>query len=185
MLVGCPMPTANISNPRTNTLEVHWNYPNGAGDSVVIEWGSHSVHTATSPYIIEGLNSSTTYTVRVRPLCSDDVTCHSVVLSGTTLDEPADIPYCQLFASYSMPSGWYMWSDSGSITFGVTRTFASAADALSYIRTRLIGGQQTSEPSEGQLKFDDVAVFGPKSVVTQRTAALVGCTVAVNYSITG
>ena len=115
MLVGCPMPTANISNPRTNTLEVHWNYPNGAGDSVVIEWGSHSVHTATSPYIIEGLNSSTTYTVRVRPLCSDDVTCHSVVLSGTTLDEPADIPYCQLFASYSMPSGWYMWSDSGSI----------------------------------------------------------------------
>ena len=76
-------------------------------------------------------------------------------------------------------------SDSGSVTFGVTRTFASAADALAYIRTRLVGGQQTSEPSEGQLKFDDVAVFGPKSVVTQRVAALVGCTVAVNYSITG
>ena len=76
-------------------------------------------------------------------------------------------------------------SDSGSVTFGVTRTFASAADALAYIRTRLVGGQQTSEPSEGQLKFDDVAVFGPKSVVTPRVTALVGCTVAVNYSITG
>ena len=76
-------------------------------------------------------------------------------------------------------------SDSGSVTFGVTRTFATAALALKYIREKLVGGQQTSEPSEGQLKFDDVAVFGPKSVVTQRTAALVGCTVAVNYSITG
>lgn len=75
--------------------------------------------------------------------------------------------------------------DSGTVSFGVTRTFSTAALALKYIREKLVGGQQTSEPSEGQLKFDDVAVFGPKSVVTQRTAALVGCTVAVNYSITG
>ncbi|MBO4709466.1 MAG: hypothetical protein J5727_06795 [Kiritimatiellae bacterium] len=75
--------------------------------------------------------------------------------------------------------------DSGTLTFGVTRTFATAALALAYIRTKLISGQQTSEPSEGQLKFDDVNVFGPKSVVTQRVAALVGCTVAINYSITG
>ena len=75
--------------------------------------------------------------------------------------------------------------DSGTVSFGVTRTFATAALALKYIRESIVGGQQTSEPSEGQLKFDDVAVFGPKSVVTQRVAALVGCTVAVNYSITG
>ena len=71
-------------------------------------------------------------------------------------------------------------SDSGSLTFGVARTFATVADALAYLKEPFI-----SEPSEGPLKFDDVAVFGPKSVVTQRTAALDGCTVHVVYSITG
>ena len=75
--------------------------------------------------------------------------------------------------------------DSGVVSFGVTRTFGSVADALAYIRTRLVGGQLTSEPSEGQLKFDDVAVFGPKSVVTRRVAALVGRTVHVDYTIQG
>ena len=73
-------------------------------------------------------------------------------------------------------------SDSGSLTFGVTRTFATVAAALAYLK-----GDFLTEPSEGQLKFDNADVFGAnhKSVVTQRTAALVGCTVAVNYSITG
>lgn len=73
-------------------------------------------------------------------------------------------------------------SDSGSLTFGVTRTFATVADALAYLK-----GGFVSEASEGQLKFDDTDVFGAnhKSVVTQRTAALVGCTVAISYSITG
>ena len=75
--------------------------------------------------------------------------------------------------------------DSGTVSFGVTRTFTTAALALKHIREKLVGGQQTSEASEGQLKFDDTNVFGAKSVVTQRVAALVGCTVAVNYSITG
>ena len=72
--------------------------------------------------------------------------------------------------------------DSGSLTFGVTRTFATVAAALTYLK-----GAFLAEPSEGQLTFDDTDVFGAnhKSVVTQRTAALVGCTVAVNYSITG
>ena len=72
--------------------------------------------------------------------------------------------------------------DSGSLTFGVTRTFATVAAALTYLK-----GAFLTEPSEGQLTFDDTDVFGAnhKSVVTQRTAALVGCTVAVNYSITG
>ena len=72
--------------------------------------------------------------------------------------------------------------DSGSLTFGVTRTFATVDSALTYLK-----GAFLAEPSEGQLTFDDTDVFGAnhKSVVTQRTAALVGCTVAVNYSITG
>ena len=38
--------------------------------------------------------------------------------------------------------------------------------------------------SAGALKFDDQTVFA-NAAVTQRTAAVVGCTVAVNYSITG
>ena len=73
-------------------------------------------------------------------------------------------------------------SDSGSVTFGVTRTFATVDAALAYLK-----GGFVSEASEGQLKFDDMDVFGAnhKSVVTQRTAALVGCTVAISYSITG
>ena len=73
-------------------------------------------------------------------------------------------------------------SASGSVTFGVTRTFATVDAALTYLK-----GAFLAEPSEGQLTFDDADVFGAnhKSVVTQRTAALVGCTVAVNYSITG
>ena len=70
--------------------------------------------------------------------------------------------------------------DSGTLTFGVTRTYGSVADALAYI-----SGSFLSEASEGQLKFDNTNVFGSKSVVTQRVAALVGCTVAVNYTITG
>lgn len=80
--------------------------------------------------------------------------------------------------------------DSGSVTFGVTRTFATEAAALAYI-----SGAFLTEPNEGVLKFDNTKIFGTrtvgqstvdaKSVVTQRTAALVGCTVAVNYSITG
>ena len=70
--------------------------------------------------------------------------------------------------------------DSGTLTFGVTRTFADMAAALAYI-----SGTFLLEASEGQLKFDNTNVFGAKSVVTQRVAALVGCTVAVNYTIQG
>ena len=70
--------------------------------------------------------------------------------------------------------------DSGTLTFGVTRTFADVAAALAYI-----SGTFLSEASEGQLKFDNTNVFGAKSVVTQRVAAHVGCTVAVNYTIQG
>ena len=70
--------------------------------------------------------------------------------------------------------------DSGSVSFGATRTFATEAAALAYI-----GGTMLTEVSEGELKFDGTRVFGPKSAVTQRTAALVGRTVHINYTITG
>ena len=78
--------------------------------------------------------------------------------------------------------GEHVRCDSGSVSFGVTRTFATVADALSYI-----SGAYLAEPKKGVLKFNNEDVFGEEhvSVVTQRTMALVGCTVAVNYTIQG
>lgn len=75
--------------------------------------------------------------------------------------------------------GEHVRCDSGSVSFGVTRTFATPEAALAYI-----SGAFLSEDSAGALKFDDQTVFA-NAAVTQRTAAVVGCTVAVNYSITG
>ncbi len=75
--------------------------------------------------------------------------------------------------------GEHVRCDSGSVSFGVTRTFATPEAALAYI-----SGAFLSEDSAGALKFDDQTVFA-NAAVTQRTAAHVGCTVAVNYSITG
>lgn len=115
MLIECPMPTVTIRNPRSNSFDVHWNYPNGMGDSVAIEWGNQSVHTATSPYTITGLTSSSNYTIHVYPLCTENIGCHSVTLTQTTLPEPPDMPYCQYFNYYSMPSEWHTWAEGGSI----------------------------------------------------------------------
>lgn len=70
--------------------------------------------------------------------------------------------------------------DSGSVAFGVTRTFATVDAALAYM-----AGAFLSENSMGQLKFDSNNVFGAKSAVTQRTAVLVGCTVVQTYTIQG
>ena len=75
--------------------------------------------------------------------------------------------------------GEHVRCDSGSVSFGVTRTFATPDAALAYI-----SGAFLSEDSEGALKFGETTVFA-NAAVTQRTAAHVGCTVAVNYSITG
>lgn len=70
--------------------------------------------------------------------------------------------------------------DSGSVAFGVTRTFATVDAALAYM-----AGAFLSENNVGQLKFDSNNVFGAKSAVTQRTAVLVGCTVVQTYTIQG
>ena len=81
--------------------------------------------------------------------------------------------------------------DSGTISFGVTRTFATADAALTYATSTFL-----AEPNEGVLTVGGTKIFGTrilsnnttvdaKCVVTQRTLAVVGCTVAVNYSITG
>ena len=80
--------------------------------------------------------------------------------------------------------------DSGCVSFGVTRTFATEALALAYAT-----GAFLTEPNEGVLSIGGTKIFGTrtvgnstvdaKCVVTHRTLAVVGCTVAVNYSITG
>ena len=70
--------------------------------------------------------------------------------------------------------------DRGTVSFGVVRTFATPAAALAWVRTAL-----PAQASEGLLRFDDATVFGPKSAVTNRRAAVVGCSVAVNYTIVG
>ena len=78
--------------------------------------------------------------------------------------------------------GEHVRCNSGSVSFGVTRTFATVDAALSYI-----SGAYLAEPKKGVLKFGDAAVFGADhvSVVTRRTMALDGCTAAVNYTIQG
>ena len=80
--------------------------------------------------------------------------------------------------------------NSGTVSFGVTRTYATEAAALAYAT-----GAFLSEPNEGVLTVGSTKIFGTrtvngttvdaKCVVTQRALAVVGCSVAVNYSITG
>jgi len=69
--------------------------------------------------------------------------------------------------------------DRSRVSFGVTRTYASAASALAYI-----SGAFLSEDAEGELKFGD-SVIMTKAVVRSRSFSLAGCTVAVRYQIEG
>ena len=76
-------------------------------------------------------------------------------------------------------AGEHVKCDHGTVSFSVERIFATPADALAYVR-----GAFLSEASEGALKFDDDTVFA-NAAVTARQAAVVGCAVAVNYTIEG
>ncbi len=75
--------------------------------------------------------------------------------------------------------GEHVKCDHGTVTFGVERIFNSPDAALAYMR-----GGFLSEASEGGLKFGDQTVF-EHAAVTSRQAALVGCAVAVSYTIEG
>ena len=68
---------------------------------------------------------------------------------------------------------------SGVCTFDVHRTFATVEDALEYV-----GSTMLNEQTEGEFKIGDNVVFA-KAAVTSRTAALVGCTVAISYTVEG
>ena len=76
-------------------------------------------------------------------------------------------------------AGEHVKCDHGTVSFSVERIFATPADALAYIR-----GAFLAEDSEGEFKFDSDTVFA-NAAVTARQAAVVGCAVAVNYTIEG
>ena len=75
--------------------------------------------------------------------------------------------------------GEHIKCDKGSVAFDVERIFETPADALKYICTDFL-----KEQSEGALMFDDDIVFA-KAAVTSRISAIVGCAVAVSYTIEG
>ena len=68
---------------------------------------------------------------------------------------------------------------SGVCTFDVHREFATVDDALEYV-----GSTMLNEHTEGEFKIGNNVVFA-KAAVTNRTAALVGCTVAISYTVEG
>ena len=74
----------------------------------------------------------------------------------------------------------HLGCNAGTVSFSVARTFGTVEGALAYISEGIF-----SEAVEGQLKFDEAAVFGSKSVVTNRRVSLVGCTVKIAYTIQG
>ena len=76
-------------------------------------------------------------------------------------------------------SGEHVRCDKGTLTFDVERIFASPADALAYVK-----GAFLAENSQGALKFDDATVFA-NAAVANRAVAVVGCAVAVSYTIEG
>ena len=75
--------------------------------------------------------------------------------------------------------GEHIKCDKGSVAFDVERIFETPADALKYICTDFL-----KEQSEGALMFDDDIVFA-KAAVTSRISAIVGCALAVSYTIEG
>lgn len=75
--------------------------------------------------------------------------------------------------------GEHIKCDKGSATFDVERIFETPAAALEFIRDKYL-----KEQSEGALMFDNDVVFA-HAAVTSRVSAVVGCAVAVSYTIEG
>ncbi len=70
-------------------------------------------------------------------------------------------------------------NDRGSISFSVTRTYATSADALAYI-----SGSFLTEARFGELKLGDSTIM-TNAAVRDRRFAHFGCTVIVSYQIEG
>lgn len=76
-------------------------------------------------------------------------------------------------------AGEHIKCDRGVVTFDVERIFPTVAKALAYASSTFL-----SELSEGSLAFDGSTVF-ENAAVTSRSVAVVGCAVAVSYTIEG
>lgn len=76
-------------------------------------------------------------------------------------------------------TGEHLRCDRGVVSFSVERIYASPAAALDYVTGGFLG-----EDCEGELKFDGDTVFR-NAAVTSRSVAVVGCAVAVSYTIEG
>lgn len=76
-------------------------------------------------------------------------------------------------------TGEHLRCDRGVVSFSVERIYTTPAAALEYVT-----GGFLSEDSEGELKFDGDTVF-KNAVVSSRSVAVVGCAVAVSYTIEG
>ena len=69
--------------------------------------------------------------------------------------------------------------DHGTMSFGVTRTFATPSAAADYALSGHL-----SEPVAGTLKNGQTTIW-TRVAVTSRRIAQVGCTVSINYTIEG
>ena len=92
-------------------------------------------------------------------------------------DSPGVIERTYVGASRIHPE--HVGADACAVSFKVTRVFGSVADALAYATSTIF-----SEDVAGSLKFDNVERIA-NAAVTQRTAAVSGCAVAVSYTIRG
>lgn len=80
--------------------------------------------------------------------------------------------------------GEHVRCDSGTVTFGVTRVFASESAAAAYA---LVGHR--AEAKEGAFTVEGVGITGnvvyAHAVCSSKQISHVGCAVAVNYTIQG
>ena len=140
MLQPCAMPTAYITNPRHNTMEVHWN---GGDNGVWIAYGttaSNMTRVHVDPqgngehsYELSGLAANTNYTVELWPDCGDaSFECHKLTFSQRTLISPIALGYCQEFAGSSLPTGWL---PLGGGSVGTTTSTPDGSRALQLTAT--------------------------------------------------
>ena len=92
-------------------------------------------------------------------------------------DAPGIVKHDYIGADRTRPE--HIRCDSGSVTFDVSRTFASVSAAVAYACVGI-----RSEDVEGPLTYDGKTIF-EHAAVTSRSVAQVGCTVAVSYTIEG
>ena len=133
-----------------------------------------------------GNSATTTYLVKTQERNDDGDPVGPEDLRGS--DAPGVITRDYIGAAREVPE--VVRCNHGSITFGVTRTFANVAAAAAYMAKGAATAPGSGEAgfwgeeSSGALYFGSTKVF-ETAAVTNRTYAWVGCTVKVQYTIEG